>query len=204
MYKTRIKRWKLIKNLTAINVSTVLQDLEDRADAPGTSSTVLIRGRAIDVRKLENHKKRPPKTRAVVGLGAASSGKGVARPRLPARPGYVVTPAPGRFKSPDIFNLPEEIILLTGQLVAGSRDGRLWATDQDDQLIFSSDTLVNWEHQFGMGGSLMFTGRYKHAFKVFDSAFAMLGPLRVYTLLGWMPRAAHSFSPRDVTNFCCC
>jgi tetratricopeptide (TPR) repeat protein len=42
-------------------------------------------------------------------------------------------------------------------------------------MTFATEKLIGWEHQVGAGYDLARTGNYKHAFKILDNAFAMLG-----------------------------
>lgn len=165
-------------------MSTALQGYGTQPPAAGATSTVLIRGRAVDPAKLERYLKRRPTREDFIGLSAASGNDGNHRYQQYTRSSlnslqHVVAPGPQRLKAPDTFSLPEEIMLLTRQLVAGSHDRGMWATDNHNQLIFSTDTLVKWDHQLALGRRLLFTRKFKHAFKVLDSAFSMLGQLRM-------------------------
>jgi hypothetical protein len=184
MYKTRIRQWGLAKHLTRNVVSTALRDYGSQTTAADKPTTVLIRGRPIDSKKVEQYLRRSGqdipwgKARSRRNKTAAKPTQDLSQDSLQ----HVDIPAPRRLSSPDTFCLPEEIMLLTSNLVAGSRDGRIWVTDADNNLIFSTDTLVQWEHQLSIGRYLLVTKRYKHAFKILDGAFAMLESLRTYIL----------------------
>lgn len=115
MYKTRIKRWGLGKNLTAGEVHPILRIYGARAIAADAAPAVLIRGRPVDPKKLKQYLKRT--TRDVADLNAFLIGGEGSRDQT-----AIATPAPRRLNDPDVLRLPEEIMMLAGQLAAGSHE----------------------------------------------------------------------------------
>lgn len=117
MYKTRIKYWGLAKNLTANEVHSILRTYRTHIAADNAKPTVFIRGRPIDSEKVERYLRRT--TKDFPDLIAPSEGEGHQDQPL------VAVLSPHQLRSPDVFKLPEEIIFLSNQLAAGSRENGL-------------------------------------------------------------------------------
>jgi hypothetical protein len=169
MYKARIKRWGLAKHLTVTDVHTLLRDRASH-EAVGKSTTLLIRGQPVDQKKVEQYLRRTRREDFRYLSDAWRAAKGGQNPPSTA------TLYPG-MKSPADFRLPEEVMLLARQLVFGSHEGRRWVPGEDKSLKFASDVSVKWDYKMSIGLLLINNKQYKHAFKVLDSAFAMLGQL---------------------------
>lgn len=186
MYKTRIKRWGLAKHLSANSVTTVLQSYKGVPPAAGESATVLIRGKPVERSQIEQYLRRTTSLKFAAMHDPPGKGQGHHQQQPPAGGAFldslrhVAMPSPRQLKSPEIHSLPEEVILLISQLITGSRECGRWGAADDNSVSLSSDTLVQWEHQLSVGRPLFVAGKYKHAFKVLDSTFAMLGQLRMY------------------------
>lgn len=164
--------------MTANDVTTVLQDYSGRTAPAEKPTMVLVRGRPVEAKKVKEYLRRTTRDKLAgmeVPWGKTRRKKHAAASSKD--PSLHIVPTLQRLASPDSFRFPEEIMLLSGQLVSGSREGGIWTTDPENNLIFSTDTLVQWEHQLSIGRYLFVTKKYKHAFKVIDSAFDMMEQL---------------------------
>lgn len=175
--------WGLTKHLTAKDVSKVLQDYGSQNSATDAPDKVIVRGRPFDAKKVENYLRRTT-TDKFTGLNVPWGSDGGLRNKPAAessQDSIRQATMPRRLKSPDTFNFSEELMHLTSQLVAGSHDGGIWTMDTNNNLIFSTDALVQWEDQLTAGRYLIDAKKYKHAFKTLDGAFAMMGKLCMYS-----------------------
>jgi hypothetical protein len=150
MYKTRVKRWGLAKNLMPWDASQVQHDYKNQIAADNEVSTVVIRGRAVSRRKVERFLKRAAKDPSTQPAAALKRGGIRLSQPLTAASSLdlthaTISSAPGRLRSPDTFRIPEEIILLTRQLSAGSRESGFVSVSLSHGLPGSQKHLLN-EH----------------------------------------------------------
>lgn len=171
MYKTRIKRWGLSKYLGPDDIPTLLRG-RVRQSNDGGPATVLIRGRHVDQDKMQRYLRQ-------AGLGELLRRNEYNKAKANNPFANIAAPNPRWVKGPDVLRLPEEIMLLSSQLAAGSYEQGIWAPNKDDKLIFATENLIEWDHKVGTGRLLMGKDGFKEAFQILDAAFAMLESLVV-------------------------
>jgi hypothetical protein len=167
MYKLRLRRWGLRKNLTSKDIPDMLQAVPSDSGV-GQRTALFIRGRPVDSKKIDRYLKR------ALGDGNSaaqppSSGKYSEYFRFQdafALPAATATkpPTPRPIASPETLQFPEQIIYFSQQFIAGTSrwsraDGR---------------TTGNWLSGIVTAQRLIHEGQFRPAFNILDNCFANL------------------------------
>lgn len=167
MYKSRIERWGLKKNITMRDVPELAHQMQ--TEAARKSTAVTVRGREIPIVKAARYMNRNPT--ALLASHSNSSNTTTLRTSKP------YAPAPRWLALPAEMCFPEEIIYLSCQFVAGCYENGTWCPERTDPGFFASRKANAWLNETTCGARHIEEGRYARAFKSLDTSFDQIKAL---------------------------
>jgi hypothetical protein len=206
-YKTRFKTWGLVKNLGASYVPEMVQELVNAktpAETDEEPTALVIRGHEFNPAKVERYLKRNRDFRSAVGRLKTLAPKAQ---RLRSNQGLrtieqlqhrlsssnALSP---RIESPDDVRLPEAVIHISSQFVAGSCES-IWAGGGAASNFFYSAAIIDWFDNIVSATTLTQRGFYKQAFDLVNICldqfkYLLINPtptlfIGVYVAVLWLP-----------------
>jgi hypothetical protein len=164
MYKSHFTSWGISKNLTARNVPTMLHKL---ATTDNPKKDLVIQGQKVPQAKVERFLKRTLNDRAALSrvkkLAALER-----KSRLVARADPIPT-LPTSIDLPDHLRLPEAVIHISHQFIAGGCEG-IWAQNKTTRCVASPAT-IDWNCKTFAAVALTQRGEWEQAFDVLNNCF---------------------------------
>jgi hypothetical protein len=172
MYKSRLARWGLKKNITTEDVPELVHQMQ--TEATRNSTALAVRGRQVSMIQVGRYMKRNTSMLLAYQNTKPHSEQDTTSPRTGKR---LLAPAPSLLASPIDMRFPEEIIYLSRQFVAGCYEGGTWRPDRTEPLFFASEKTNGWLNETTCGALLIKEGHYARAFKSLDISFDQLKAL---------------------------
>jgi hypothetical protein len=167
MYKSRLEKWGIKKNITARDMPQLVQQIT-KETSKDTSTALVIGGRQLPPGRVKHYLKR---TRGVpLVLGGNTKAENMSCVKRPAL-------APRLMTLPDEMRLPDEVIQLSRQFVAGCCEGGIWCPDGIKPVFLPTRKVNLWLNAAMSAGCLIEDGHYSLAFKDLDMLFGELQEL---------------------------
>jgi hypothetical protein len=199
MYKLRFKAWGLSKNLGASDVQDILNKLTTaRVGNIQPSEELVIRGQRVSIAKAEHYLRRTVKDRSTLDRIKRLAAENRRLRTVVAFQRWASSHATLQpsINAPDDLQLPETIIQISRQYIAGGCEG-IWARAGSAPKFFFSETSLEWITNLYSALSFFHQGYSKEAFAFLHDCFDRLKELlaeptpglfaQFYGILIWFP-----------------
>jgi hypothetical protein len=145
----------------------MLHKLATTETGANATTELVIRGQKVSQAKVERFLKRTVRDRSALGKADRFVvAKGRCRTARPLSP---IPTLPTRISLPDHLRLPEELIQISNQYIAGGCEG-IWAPGRSTG-IFASEAIIDWNCKIYAAIVFIQKGQWKEAFAMLNTCF---------------------------------